>query len=160
MFCNGDLGTSRLTYHAVGAEGHGGDVDDPFDLGRPARRQVRGDARDEGLPVRTYIRRTDDPTFVSVLLEDLAALAGLTLAFAGARRSHSRRLWEFGIGCPQPHRRGSPLSELPAISWLCETTSPGCLGVRAGECLGGRPPMAGIGHLQISGWPPLRGWRP
>ncbi|MEU6040361.1 cation diffusion facilitator family transporter [Actinomadura sp. NPDC047616] len=50
---------------------------------RQAWRQVRGDARGEGLPVRTYIRRTDDPTSVSVLLEDSAALAGLTLAFAG-----------------------------------------------------------------------------
>jgi cation diffusion facilitator family transporter len=48
-----------------------------------AIRQVRADARAEGLPVIAYIRRTDEPTSVSVLLEDSAALTGLLLAFAG-----------------------------------------------------------------------------
>jgi cation diffusion facilitator family transporter len=46
-------------------------------------RQVRADARAEQLPFFRYIRRTDEPTSVSVLLEDSAALIGLTLAFAG-----------------------------------------------------------------------------
>ncbi|MFI0352043.1 cation diffusion facilitator family transporter [Actinomadura sp. 9N407] len=48
-----------------------------------ALRQVRADARAEGLPMIAYIRRTDEPTSVSVLLEDSAALTGLLLAFAG-----------------------------------------------------------------------------
>ncbi|MEW2358518.1 cation diffusion facilitator family transporter [Spirillospora sp. NPDC029432] len=48
-----------------------------------AVRQVRADARDEGLPFLAYIRRTDEPTSISVLLEDSAALTGLLLAFAG-----------------------------------------------------------------------------
>jgi len=46
-------------------------------------RQVRADARDEGLPFFSYIRRTDEPTSISVLLEDSAALTGLLLAFGG-----------------------------------------------------------------------------
>ncbi|MFG2001779.1 cation diffusion facilitator family transporter [Spirillospora sp. NPDC048911] len=48
-----------------------------------ALRQVRRDARDEGLPVIRYIRRTDEPTSISVLLEDSAALLGLIFAAAG-----------------------------------------------------------------------------
>ncbi|MCP2342639.1 cation diffusion facilitator family transporter [Actinomadura rupiterrae] len=50
---------------------------------RQALRQIRGAARDEGLTLFTHIRRTDDPTSVSVLLEDSAALTGLLIAFAG-----------------------------------------------------------------------------
>ncbi|MQY09004.1 cation diffusion facilitator family transporter [Actinomadura macrotermitis] len=48
-----------------------------------ALRQIRAAAREEELPFITYIRRTDEPTSISVLLEDSAALLGLLLAFAG-----------------------------------------------------------------------------
>ncbi|NDU75724.1 cation diffusion facilitator family transporter [Actinomadura sp. DSM 109109] len=48
-----------------------------------AVRQVRAAAREEDLPLRAYIRRTDEPTSISVLLEDSAALAGLVIAFGG-----------------------------------------------------------------------------
>ncbi|WP_067468384.1 cation diffusion facilitator family transporter [Actinomadura macra] len=50
---------------------------------RQALWQVTAAARDEALPLTTYIRRTDEPTAISVLLEDSAALIGLLLAFAG-----------------------------------------------------------------------------
>ncbi|WP_019634605.1 cation diffusion facilitator family transporter [Actinomadura atramentaria] len=50
---------------------------------RQAVRQVRADARAENLPLRVFLRRTDEPTSLSVLLEDSAALLGLLLAFAG-----------------------------------------------------------------------------
>ncbi|MBW8482771.1 cation diffusion facilitator family transporter [Actinomadura parmotrematis] len=50
---------------------------------RQALRQIRGEARQERLGFLAYIRRTDEPTAVSVLLEDSAALLGLLLAFAG-----------------------------------------------------------------------------
>jgi cation diffusion facilitator family transporter len=46
-------------------------------------RAVRGAAREEQLGIREYIRRTDEPTSVSVLLEDSAALLGLLFAFLG-----------------------------------------------------------------------------
>jgi cation diffusion facilitator family transporter len=50
---------------------------------RQAAAQVRSDARDHGLDLIGHIWATDDPTSVSVLLEDSAALIGLLLAFAG-----------------------------------------------------------------------------
>ncbi|MEV4259050.1 cation diffusion facilitator family transporter [Spirillospora sp. NPDC049652] len=50
---------------------------------RQAFRQVRQDARDARQDMTDYIRGTDDPTSVSVLLEDSAALIGLVIAFAG-----------------------------------------------------------------------------
>lgn len=50
---------------------------------RQAVRQVRAAARDDDLPLAAYIRRTDEPTAVSVLLEDSAALIGLLIAFGG-----------------------------------------------------------------------------
>jgi cation diffusion facilitator family transporter len=50
---------------------------------RQAARQVRTDARDHGLNLLRYVRATDEPTSVSVLLEDTAALLGLLLAFGG-----------------------------------------------------------------------------
>ncbi|MFC0042606.1 cation diffusion facilitator family transporter [Actinomadura rayongensis] len=50
---------------------------------RQAVRQVRADARAEGLPVLAFLRRTDEPASLSVLLEDSAALTGLLLAFGG-----------------------------------------------------------------------------
>jgi cation diffusion facilitator family transporter len=46
-------------------------------------RTVRAAARAERLGVVDYIRRTDEPTSVSVLLEDSAALLGLIFAFFG-----------------------------------------------------------------------------
>ncbi|WP_433469721.1 cation diffusion facilitator family transporter [Spirillospora sp. CA-128828] len=48
-----------------------------------ALRQVRAAAREENLPLTAYIRRTDEPTAISVLLEDSAALVGLLIAFGG-----------------------------------------------------------------------------
>ncbi|MBO2454089.1 cation transporter [Actinomadura barringtoniae] len=48
-----------------------------------AWREVRGNAREEGLPFLKYIRTTDEPTSISVMLEDSAALIGLVLAFTG-----------------------------------------------------------------------------
>ncbi|QKW36160.1 cation diffusion facilitator family transporter [Actinomadura sp. NAK00032] len=48
-----------------------------------AARQVRDAARAERLPLIAYIRRTDEPTSVSVLLEDSAALIGVLIAFGG-----------------------------------------------------------------------------
>ncbi|MFB4303809.1 cation diffusion facilitator family transporter [Actinomadura sp. NTSP31] len=48
-----------------------------------ALRQTRAAAREERLPLLGYIRRTDEPTAISVLLEDSAALVGLLLAFGG-----------------------------------------------------------------------------
>src|SRR5262249_919495 len=50
---------------------------------RQGWKQVRADAKARELPVPAYIKGTDEPTSVSVLLEDSAALIGLTLAFAG-----------------------------------------------------------------------------
>ncbi|MCW2887200.1 MAG: cation transporter [Streptosporangiaceae bacterium] len=55
---------------------------------RQAMRQVRADARHHELELFAYIRRTDEPTSVSVLLEDSAALVGLLLAFAGLGLHH------------------------------------------------------------------------
>jgi cation diffusion facilitator family transporter len=50
---------------------------------RQAVRQTRAAARAEQLPFRAYLRGTDEPTAVSVLLEDSAALLGLVIAFLG-----------------------------------------------------------------------------
>jgi cation diffusion facilitator family transporter len=46
-------------------------------------RAVRAAARAERLEMVDYIRRTDEPTSISVLLEDSAALLGLIFAFFG-----------------------------------------------------------------------------
>jgi cation diffusion facilitator family transporter len=46
-------------------------------------RQLRREAAGEGLTPRAYLRNPDDPTVKSVVLEDSAALVGLTLAFLG-----------------------------------------------------------------------------
>jgi divalent metal cation (Fe/Co/Zn/Cd) transporter len=45
--------------------------------------QVRREASAAQQPVLAYLRTIDDPTVKTVLYEDLAALAGLLLAFAG-----------------------------------------------------------------------------
>jgi len=77
--------------------GHGGDETDPqvgyivlavaFVLEsvswRQAIRQVRAAQREHERTFVDYLRSTDEPTSVSVLLEDSAALTGLLLAFAG-----------------------------------------------------------------------------
>lgn len=64
-----------------------------------AARQVRDAAREEDLPLLAYIRRTDEPTSISVLLEDSAALVGLLLAFAGMglHQLTGSPLWD-GVG--------------------------------------------------------------
>ncbi|WP_084338877.1 cation diffusion facilitator family transporter [Actinomadura oligospora] len=66
---------------------------------RQAFGQVRADARAERRPVIDHIRGTDDPTSVSVLLEDSAALAGLLIAFAGIglHQLTGSALWD-GLG--------------------------------------------------------------
>jgi divalent metal cation (Fe/Co/Zn/Cd) transporter len=46
-------------------------------------RQLRQEARREGVSTREYRRNPEDPTVKSVVLEDSAALVGLTLAFLG-----------------------------------------------------------------------------
>lgn len=48
-----------------------------------AVRQVRAERREHRLGLRGYLRRSDDPTVLTVLFEDAAALAGLAIAFAG-----------------------------------------------------------------------------
>ncbi len=51
-------------------------------LGR-ATQQMLGASRDARKPLRQYIRESRDPTTKTVLLEDLAGVAGILLAFAG-----------------------------------------------------------------------------
>ena len=48
-----------------------------------AIRQVRREQAADRLDLRTYLRRTDDPTVTTVLFEDSAAIIGLLLALAG-----------------------------------------------------------------------------
>jgi cation diffusion facilitator family transporter len=48
-----------------------------------AIRQVRKEQKKDRLPLRPYLRRSDDPTVKTVLYEDSAALVGLFLAFLG-----------------------------------------------------------------------------
>ncbi|WP_433323360.1 cation diffusion facilitator family transporter [Spirillospora sp. CA-294931] len=64
-----------------------------------AVRQVASDAREKGLPLLAYIRRTDEPTSISVMLEDSAALIGLLLAFAGMglHQATGSAVWD-GVG--------------------------------------------------------------
>lgn len=61
-----------------------------------ALRQVRAAARAEDLPVIAHIRRTDEPTSVSVLLEDSAALIGVLIAAAalGLHRLTGSAAWD------------------------------------------------------------------
>lgn len=53
-----------------------------------ATRQVRRERRREEQDLRTFVRRTDDPTVTTVLFEDSAAIVGLLLAFAGLGLTH------------------------------------------------------------------------
>ena len=48
-----------------------------------AIRQVRAERAKEDLDLMTFLRRSDDPTVITVLFEDSAAITGLALAFAG-----------------------------------------------------------------------------
>jgi cation diffusion facilitator family transporter len=48
-----------------------------------AIRQVHAERRKEQLDLVTFVRRSDDPTVITVLFEDSAAIVGLVLAFAG-----------------------------------------------------------------------------
>jgi cation diffusion facilitator family transporter len=48
-----------------------------------ATQQIRADAKEHQLPLREFLRTTDDPTAKTVFYEDSAALIGLVLAFAG-----------------------------------------------------------------------------
>ncbi|MBV9921829.1 MAG: cation diffusion facilitator family transporter [Pseudonocardia sp.] len=48
-----------------------------------AIRQVSAERREEGLDLLTFVRRSDDPTVITVLYEDSAAITGLVIAFAG-----------------------------------------------------------------------------
>ena len=48
-----------------------------------AIRQVNSERREERLDLLTFVRRSDDPTVITVLFEDSAAITGLVIAFAG-----------------------------------------------------------------------------
>src|SRR6476620_5267923 len=46
-----------------------------------AIRQVRAERDEQQLDLRTFLRRSDDPTVITVLFEDSAAITGLVIAF-------------------------------------------------------------------------------
>jgi cation diffusion facilitator family transporter len=48
-----------------------------------ARRQIRHEAAEAGLPPRAYVRSSRDPNVKMVLFEDSAALVGIVIALAG-----------------------------------------------------------------------------
>lgn len=48
-----------------------------------AIRQITADRKEERLGLRMFLQRTDDPTVITVLFEDSAAIVGLAIAFAG-----------------------------------------------------------------------------
>ena len=48
-----------------------------------AVQQVTTERHKERLDLRTFVRRSDDPTVITVLFEDSAAITGLVIAFAG-----------------------------------------------------------------------------
>ncbi|HEY3006764.1 MAG TPA: cation diffusion facilitator family transporter [Micromonosporaceae bacterium] len=50
---------------------------------RTAYRQLRGESRGRGLSLRTYMRRSSDPTATTVFYEDTAGVIGVTLAAVG-----------------------------------------------------------------------------
>ncbi len=50
---------------------------------RQALRQVGSERRKERLDLLTFVRRSDDPTVITVLFEDSAAITGLVVAFVG-----------------------------------------------------------------------------
>ncbi len=50
---------------------------------RTAYRQLRGESRGRGLTLRSYLRRTSDPTATTVFYEDSAGVLGVVFAAAG-----------------------------------------------------------------------------
>jgi cation diffusion facilitator family transporter len=50
---------------------------------RTAYRQLRGESRGRGVTLRTYLRRSSDPTATTVFYEDTAGVVGVLLAAAG-----------------------------------------------------------------------------
>jgi cation diffusion facilitator family transporter len=50
---------------------------------RTAYRQLRGESRGRGLSLRSYLRRSSDPTATTVFYEDTAGIIGVLLAAAG-----------------------------------------------------------------------------
>jgi cation diffusion facilitator family transporter len=50
---------------------------------RTAYRQLRGESRVRGLSLRTYLRRSSDPTATTVFYEDTAGVLGVVLAAVG-----------------------------------------------------------------------------
>jgi cation diffusion facilitator family transporter len=58
--------------------------------------QVRGEARSAGEHVRSYLRRSTDPTVRTVLFEDSAAVTGVVLALAGVglHQLTGEQFWE------------------------------------------------------------------
>jgi cation diffusion facilitator family transporter len=50
---------------------------------RTAYRQLRGESRGRGLSLRSYLRRSSDPTATTVFYEDTAGIIGVLLATAG-----------------------------------------------------------------------------
>jgi cation diffusion facilitator family transporter len=58
--------------------------------------QVRGDARDAGVDLGTYLRNSNDTTVRTVLFEDSAAVTGVVLALAGVALHNltGERMWE------------------------------------------------------------------
>jgi cation diffusion facilitator family transporter len=50
---------------------------------RTAYRQLRGESRGRGLSLKTYLRRSSDPTATTVFYEDTAGIIGVLLATAG-----------------------------------------------------------------------------
>jgi cation diffusion facilitator family transporter len=63
-----------------------------------AIRQIRGEAREAGVPLVKYIRQSKDPTVKAVLSEDATDLIGLTFAAAGVglEALTGRPAWDAG----------------------------------------------------------------
>jgi cation diffusion facilitator family transporter len=58
--------------------------------------QVRGDASEAGVALRTYLRNSNDTTVRTVLFEDSAAVTGVVIALIGVSLHHltGERMWE------------------------------------------------------------------
>ena len=58
--------------------------------------QVRGDARNAGVALRTYLRNSNDTTVRTVLFEDSAAVTGVVIALVGValHQLTGERMWE------------------------------------------------------------------
>jgi cation diffusion facilitator family transporter len=70
-----------------------------------AYRQTRGQAREQGMGFREFVRESKDPTVKTVLLEDSGALVGILIAFLGVGLSQITGIHAFDpvasllIGC-------------------------------------------------------------